>query len=350
MSAQAPSAVILIRPHHFSPNPATAADNTFQTSPGESDPETLAKAAFDEVTAVATALTKVGVRVHLFENEDSTRYDSVFPNNWVSTHTGGRIAVYPMFSPSRREERRSDVIEMLKRSYRVHDIVDYSGLEYDDMFLEGTGAMVIDHESRVAYAARSNRANPIALERFCANFGYEPMVFDAYDEDGVPLYHTNVMMCIGSQYALIGLDMITDPGRRQEVREALELSGLTVLPLSHQQIRDFAGNAIELQTPNGRVLALSARAEASLTAEQREVIEQSATLLPLDVSTIEMAGGSVRCMIAGVHLSPRRTSLATTHQPAPSGEDPRERWMLAMEGLVARDDGGVDDTDYVQTP
>lgn len=350
MSVQAPSAVVLIRPHHFSPNPATAADNSFQTHPGQSDPDQLEEAAFVEVTGVANALTEVGVRVHLFENTESTHYDSVFPNNWFSTHTGGRVAVYPMFSPSRRDERRGDVIEMLKRSYRVHDIVDYSGLEYDDMYLEGTGAMVIDHESRVAYAARSNRANPIALERFCANFGYEPMVFDAVDESGMPVYHTNVMMCIGSDYVLIGLDMITDPGRREEVREALELAGRTVLPLTHSQIRDFAGNAIELQTPHGRVLALSTRAAGCLTDEQREVIERSATILPLNVPTIELAGGSVRCMIAGVHLSPRRTSLATTHQPAPGEKDPRERWLLAMEGMVARADGDVDQTDWSQVP
>jgi hypothetical protein len=341
MSVQAPSAVVLIRPQHFAPNPATATDNAFQTKDAGGDPEQLAAAAHAEATGVADALAEAGVTVHLFENEDSTRPDSVFPNNWFSTHTGGRVALYPMYSPSRRSERRADVIEMLKRTYRVHDVVDYSGLEYDAMYLEGTGAMVIDHQDRVAYAARSNRANPVALERFCANFGYEPMVFDAFDTSGVPIYHTNVMMCIASDFVLIGLDMITDPVRRAEVRQSLELADREVIALDHTQIHDFLGNAIELKTPTGRVLALSSRAAASLTEAQRDRIEQWCTLLPLDVPTIELAGGSVRCMIAGIHLTPRHPLAAPTRTRRDRGE-PTDQWFRAMEGEAVSPAGPVE--------
>jgi len=131
--------------------------------------------------------------------------DSVFPNNWFSTHSGGHIAIYPMYAPSRRRERRTDVIEMLKAEYRVQDVIDYSGMELDRLFLEGTGAMVLDHIGRIAYVARSHRADPILLERFCTHFGFEPMAFDTADAAGNPVYHTNVIMCVGTEFALIAL-------------------------------------------------------------------------------------------------------------------------------------------------
>lgn len=312
----------MIRPHRFTPNPETAADNAFQVA-ATGDPEQLAASAYDEVTRAARTLESVGVTVHLFDDEDATRPDSVFPNNWFSTHAGGRVALYPMYAPSRRTERRPDIVEMLKSRYRVQDVIDYSGLEYDNIFLEGTGAMVLDHVSRVAYAARSRRADPVVLERFCTAFGYEPMAFDAADRAGTPIYHTNVLMCIASEFSLIGLSMIVDPDRRAEIAQRLggQRGKRAVLELTDQQIHDFAGNAIELEGDEGRrYLALSSRAARSLTDDQREVIERSCTILPLDVPTIELAGGSVRCMLASVHLDSRPQIGASTGRMAqPAG-------------------------------
>ncbi|MFC5790768.1 amidinotransferase [Agromyces tardus] len=306
MSVQSPSAVVMVRPHHFAPNPQTLADNGFQPSADGLDPASLAASAFDEVSRAAAALEAAGVTVHLFEDESAHRPDSVFPNNWISTHSGGHIALFPMYTPNRRTERRGDIVELLKTTYRVQDVIDYSGLEYDDVFLEGTGAMVLDHEYRIAYAARSNRADPVALERFCTNFGYEPMVFDAVDGRGVPVYHTNVIMSIGAELALVAADMIVSPARRAEIVDRLAGRGRReVIALANEQIDEFCGNALELQGADGRVLALSQRAFDALTAEQRSRIERSARLLPLDVPTIELAGGSVRCMLAGIHLDPR---------------------------------------------
>lgn len=302
LSVQSPSAVVMIRPHHFTVNTQTAADNAFQA-----DRPADAARAYDEITQAAEALEHQGVRVHLFEDQGTTTPDSVFPNNWFSTHAGGHVAIYPMKPENRRLERRSDVIEMLKRDYRVQDVIDYSGLEYDELFLEGTGAMVLDHIGRVAYAVESHRTSPIALERFCTHFNFEPMAFAAADETGVPIYHTNVLMCIGTRFALIGLDMITDPNRRAEVAARLQDTGRQVIALSNDQIAAFAGNAIELQGRDGRVLALSTTAAAALTPAQVTQIEESAQLLPLDIPTIEMAGGSVRCTIAGIHLAKRIT-------------------------------------------
>ncbi|WP_319546990.1 citrulline utilization hydrolase CtlX [Ruegeria conchae] len=305
ISLQSPSAVVMLRPHAFASNPETRDDNAFQTLANRSAAATSA-AARDEHDKAVEQLRAAGVTVHVFDDEgERDTPDSVFPNNWFSTHPGGHVAVYPMFVPSRRRERRADVIELLKREYRVQDVIDYSGLEQDDLALEGTGAMVLDHVGRIAYTVRSNRADPVLLERFCTHFNYEPIAFDAKDAEGRDVYHTNVLMGIGTHYALICLDMISDPERRATVRARLEESGRTVIDLSHEQIADFAGNAIELSGNDGLVLALSSRALMALTPAQVAVIEASATLLPLSVPTIETAGGSVRCMIAGIHLSRR---------------------------------------------
>ena len=304
-SIQAPSAVVMVRPHHFHPNPETADDNAFQRT-AASSAQVTAEIAREEVTAAAAALEAAGVTVHVFDDFGAQETpDSVFPNNWFSTHSGGHIAIYPMYSPNRRRERRIDVIDMLKAQYRVQDVIDYSGLEYDGLFLEGTGAMVLDHLDRVAYTACSNRANAVALERFCTHFNFEPMAFPSADATGCPIYHTNVMMCIGTDFAMIGLDMITDPVRRSEIQTRMQETGREVIALDSRQIAEFAGNAIELSTDSGRILAMSARAKASLTPDQISIIERSARILPLSVPTIEMAGGSVRCMLAGIHLTRR---------------------------------------------
>jgi hypothetical protein len=303
---QAPGAVVMIRPHRFHPNPETAKDNAFQRTDGELSAKEIARAAYDEVTAVAARLEEEGVKVHIFEDRgENETPDSVFPNNWFSTHPGGHVAIYPMYNPSRRRERRYDIIEMLKAEYRVQDAIDYSCLEYDNLFLEGTGAMVLDHIARVAYTARSNRADPIPLERFCTHFNFEPMAFETADEQGKAIYHTNVMMCIATDFAMVGFDIIRDPNRREEIRARLADMGRRVIDLDSRQISEFAGNAIELSAGSRRILAISARAAASLSEEQKSFIEESAKIVELPVPAIELAGGSIRCMLAGIHLARR---------------------------------------------
>ncbi|EBA17866.1 amidinotransferase family protein [Roseobacter sp. SK209-2-6] len=301
-SLQAPSGVVMIRPHHFCSNPDTQADNAFQTASG--DPEAVRKAAIAEFDTAVSNLREAGVTVHIFDDLGTATPDSVFPNNWFSTHTGGQIAIYPMFAPNRRLERRWDVIESLKKNYRVQDVIDYSGLEQDDLALEGTGAMVLDHIGRIAYTVTSNRAEPVLLERFCTHFNYEPMAFVAQDAQGCDVYHSNVLMTVGTEFAMICLAMISDPDRRREIASRLEETGREVIDLSMDQISNFAGNAFEL-TGKTRIFALSKRALDVLTSSQIKTIENSATPLPLSIPTIETAGGSVRCMLAGIHLSPR---------------------------------------------
>ncbi|MAZ20428.1 citrulline utilization hydrolase CtlX [Roseovarius sp.] len=307
MSVQAPSAVVMIRPDRFRPNPQTAGDNVFQTTSDLSDEDTAARAQ-SEFDAAVTRLRAAGITVHEFQDSGADTPDAVFPNNWFSTHSGGYVALYPMYAENRRAERRWDVIELLKARYRVQEVADFSGLEPDGLFLEGTGAMVIDHISRVAYVARSHRADPILLERVCTRLGYEPIVFDARDASGTPVYHTNVLMAVGTGIALIGDGMIPDAARRAEILDRLAEPGRDVISLSEAQIRAFAGNAIELSTATGPVLALSETARAALTPDQLSRIEAATGLLPLSIPTLERAGGSVRCMLAGVHLAPRTRS------------------------------------------
>lgn len=306
-SLQAPTAVVMVRPRHFTVNEQTMADNVFQADGSTLTTDQLALRAFSESTALADELVRHGVGVHLFDDESLDRPDSVFPNNWLSTHRGGRIVTYPMCTPNRRGERRHDIVEFLKERYRVQDVIDYSGLERDGLFLEGTGAMVLDHIGRVAYVARSHRADPVILERFCTHNGYEPMVFDAADENGTAIYHTNVLMCIGTDVAIVCLDTITDAARRIEILDRLDETGRAVVDITQGQLCEFAGNAFELSGRDGRLMAMSARARAALRPDQIAVIEESCEIVAVDISTIELAGGSVRCMLAGVHLDPRPT-------------------------------------------
>ncbi|GAB2550339.1 citrulline utilization hydrolase CtlX [Brachybacterium huguangmaarense] len=305
--AQSPSAVFLVRPRFFTPNPATLVDNAFQfDAPGAA--EDVAARARAEVTALASALRRCGVGVRVFDDASAARPDSVFPNNWITTHADGTVCLYPLYAPNRRGERRADVLRRLREDFVVRRVVDYSPPEDDGRFLEGTGVMVLDHVHRVAYACRSRRMDEELLEEFCRDRGYSPVVFDATDADGVPVYHTNVLMSIGERIAVIGAGMIRDGARREQVLASLRASGRRVVEISEEQVRSFAGNCIELTGAEGPVLAMSGTAARSLRADQRAAIEACCRILAVDVPTIESAGGSVRCMIAGNHLQPRRAT------------------------------------------
>jgi hypothetical protein len=306
MSEQSANAVIMIRPHRFYPNPETALDNAFQREAGADAPDTISAKAQAEFDRAVEALSAAGITVHVFEDTPApAKPDAVFPNNWFSTHHDGRIALYPMYTPSRRPERRPDLIESLRERFRVTDVVDYSPYEKRGLYLEGTGSLVLDHVHRIAYVSLSRRVDREPLQKFCADFDYEPLTFESSGDDGRPIYHTNVMMCLGSQFALVGLDMIDDRAQRAAVRARLEATDKTVIALDRNQIANFAANALELHNEKNKLLVLSARAAAHLSGEQRATIEGSAQLLPLSLSTIELAGGSARCMMATIHL-PRR--------------------------------------------
>src|SRR6266568_1711302 len=303
---QSTNSVLMIRPGRFYPNPETAADNAFQrNSDGDSDALTpLARKEFD---AAVQTLRAAGVNVHVFEDTaEPEKPDAVFPNNWMSTHHDGRIALFPMYSNLRRRERRQDIVEELRRHYRVREVIDYSAFEDEGRCLEGTGSLVFDHLNKIAYVSLSNRSNPKVIERFTEDFSYEPVTFTSIGSNGEPIYHTNVMMCIGTAFAMVGLDVIPNKAERQQVRSRLEKTGKEIVELSADQIANFAGNTIELQNKSSeKLLVLSSRAARALTEEQRKTLTGYARLLPLELPTIELGGGSARCMMATIHLPPR---------------------------------------------
>lgn len=297
----------MIRPCRFFSNPETLLDNAFQREGTDQDPAITADRARGEFDQTVGQLRGAGVTVHVFEDTATpAKPDAVFPNNWFSTHQDGRVVLYPMAAPSRRAERRRDLIEQLRENYRVSEIVDYSSFEKRGLFLEGTGSLVLDYIHRLAYVSLSRRAAREPLEKFCADFGYEPITFQSTDENGRPIYHTNVMMCLGSEFALIGLDLIRDSAQRRQVRDSLERTGKNIIELSAAQIENFAGNALELQNEHEKLLVLSEQAVNHLTARQRATLERFTRLVPLALPTIELAGGSARCMLAAIHLPPCR--------------------------------------------
>lgn len=295
----------MIRPHNFRPNPETEADNTFQYQAASVDAQDTARSAYIEFNNAVSELRKCGINVHVFDDTSTETPDSVFPNNWFSTHPNGQVVVYPMYAPNRRKERRQDVIEMLEREYCVSQVIDYAQFEHENLYLEGTGAMVIDHLEKVVYMVPSNRANPALLNVFCKQLGYNSFSFHAQDANGVPIYHSNVFMSITNEFAVLALDMIPSLVERDELVKRMTDSGREIILVSGEQIAQFAGNCIELTGSEGRILALSQTAYNTLTPAQKSEMEKSVRLLPIKVNTIEMAGGSVRCMIAGIHLLPK---------------------------------------------
>jgi len=301
--SQSTNSVLMIRPGRFYPNPETAADNAFQRN-ADSDSDALMLMAGKEFDAAVRTLRAAGVNVHVFEDTaEPEKPDAVFPNNWISTHHDGRIAVFPMYSALRRRERRQDIIEELRNHYRVTKVIDYSAFEDDGCCLEGTGSLVFDHLNKIAYVSLSNRSNTKVIQRFADDFSYEPVTFTSIDSNGQPIYHTNVMMCIGTAFAMVGLETIQNKAERQQVRARLEKTKKEIVELSADQIANFAGNAIELHNKSGeKLLVLSSRAARALTEEQRKTLTRHARLLPLELPTIELGGGSARCMMATIHL------------------------------------------------
>jgi hypothetical protein len=297
-------AVVMIRPHHFHVNPQTLTDNAFQGTEDVTASE-VSRRARDEVDQAAVVLRQHGVDVEFFDDDRPDRPDAVFPNNWFSTHADGKMVLYPMRARNRRSECRADVIEHLRREFAVSELIDLTAAEDEDRALEGTGAIVFDHSTRIAFMARSQRTDDALLEQVCDALGYRPHLFDTADSEGMPVYHTNVLLSIGERFAVLCPELLPLRDERERLREALETLERTVIDLDVAQIDDFAANILELDTPLGPIIAMSTRAHAALTLDQRGALEKGAKLVRLDVPTIERAGGSVRCMLAEIRLARR---------------------------------------------
>ncbi len=311
--AQSADAVLMVRPASFGWNPQTGVSNHFQPSqpPASAvDPGTHAIAEFD---GLAAALAQAGVEVHaLADVREPARPDAVFPNNWVSLHVDGTVVLYPMLAPNRRGERRLELLQELERrgTFVVTRLLDLTHHELQGRFLEGTGSVVFDHAARVAFACLSPRTDAGVLGELCDELGYQSVVFDAAGPDGTPIYHTNVVLAIGSRCAVICADAVAETERGALV-ERLAASGRCVETIGVAQMMNFAGNVLELQSRAGEsVLAMSQRAFASLAPASRERLAACVDrIVTAPVTTIEdLGGGSVRCMLAEVFLPRSRAA------------------------------------------
>ena len=314
---QCTDAVLMVRPAAFGYNAETEASNRFQRRGEESSG--TARRALEEFDALERALREAGTRTCALEDRsDPASPDAVFPNNWVSFHADGTVVLYPMLAPSRRRERRLDLLFELEErgGFRVERLLDLSHHELSGRCLEGTGSVVFDHPGRVAYACGSPRTDARVLRELCDELGYAPFGFAAADESGVPVYHTNVLLAIGARCVIACLDAVAEADRAR-LRDSLGRGGRELVAIDRRQMASFAGNALELRTDTGSsVLAMSERAWTSLGERQREALRRAVgQVVTVPVPTIEtVGGGSVRCMLAEVFL-PRRPAQAAGDAP-----------------------------------
>jgi hypothetical protein len=300
----------MVRPARFGCNPQTAPSNTFQAAPGALDHDAQG-AVLEEFHGLSDALRRAGVEVLIAPDSDEPpKPDAIFPNNWVSFHHDGTVALYPMLALNRRWERREEVLQQVVREggFRVSRTVDLTHRESQEKYLEGTGSIVLDRVHRVAYAGISPRTDLDVLGEFAQQLDYDLLTFDAVDRGGRAVYHTNVLMAIGTGFAVLCGDSIVNEQHRSAVRAKLRATGHDVVDITLEQMTQFAGNVLELAAPAGTLIALSTTALRSLTAAQRRVLESHATLIPAAIPTIErLGGGGVRCMLAEIHLPKRDT-------------------------------------------
>jgi hypothetical protein len=310
---QITSDILVVRPHFFGANAETSASNFFQQAPAAA-PDDIRRRAVSEFNRMVCALEGAGANPIVFEDTDSpVKPDAVFPNNWVSFHADGTVFLYPMEATNRRAERRSDIVEKLSEQYGFHvrEIVDLSSGEERGQFLEGTGSLVLDRPHRVAYAALSSRTHMTALADFAQHAGYEICAFEAVDSGGDVVYHTNVMMSVGREFAVICADAIVDASKREAVLATLSAGGREIIEISVAQMEHFGGNILQLDTRSGTpLIVMSESARGEMSKAQLEKLSRYGEILPVSIETIEaVGGGSIRCMIAEVFLPRPETQV-----------------------------------------
>jgi hypothetical protein len=302
------SKVFLVRPSSFGYDPQTAASNAFQ-KPSSEEPDVVSARALEEFERVAEGLA--GNEIEVVVADDSPQLstpDAVFPNNWFSTHPEGTLVVYPMEATVRRRERLARHLELIREAARTSRVIDLTEYEGEGRFLEGTGSLVLDNESQIAYACLSSRTDEVLVRQWASLMDFSPVVFRAFGPDGTAVYHTNVMMCIGDGFAIVCADAIGDAAERGLVLGSLKGSGLEVIEISAEQMSRFAGNAIQLRNRSGRnLLVMSESARGCLNDGQLAAIASRSSLVSFAIPTIEACGGgSVRCMIAEIFTGPEK--------------------------------------------
>ena len=305
---QITNTILMIRPVNFRMNEQTAVNNYFQEDIDIQN-TTINEKAQQEFDAFVTVLRSKGVNVVVVEDtKEPDTPDSIFPNNWISFHANGTVGLYPMFAENRRNERREDILETLEENgFQIENIVDYTSAEAEGVFLEATGSMALDRVNKKAYCALSSRADEDLFIEFCEDFEYSPVIFTAnqsVDGKRMPIYHTNVMMCLAEDFSVICLDTIDDKKERKNVIDHLKEDGKEVIAITEQQMHHFAGNMLQVSgSDDKRYLVMSSSAYHSLTPAQVEAIEKHCEIIHSSLETIETCGGgSARCMMAEVFL------------------------------------------------
>ena len=301
---QTTDTVLMIEPVAFGFNEQTAVNNYFQVQQEGNVQDKALKEFNDFVEKLRAKDINV---ITIKDTLEPKTPDSIFPNNWVSFHADGKVVLYPMFAENRRLERRDDIINQIKEQFEVTEVIDYSGAEKDNLFLEGTGSMIFDHDNKLAYGSVSLRLDEGLFRKFCSDFGFQPVVFHSYQtagEERLPIYHTNVMMCVADQFVVICLDCIDDESERNNVIETIKNSGKELIEISEDQMQNFAGNMLQVQNKSGkRFLVMSQSAYKSLNRDQVSAIEKYCEIIYSDLEVIETnGGGSARCMLAEVFL------------------------------------------------
>jgi len=301
------SNILMVRPASFRLNEETVVNNYFQ-SETQLDPRMVVGAAQREFDEFVALLRANGVNVIVAEDiKENDTPDALFPNNWISMHEDGKVGLYPMFAENRRRERRDDILDVLEENgFEIREIIDYSSAEEEEIFLEGTGSLILDRENSIAYCALSDRADEELLIEFCEDFEYTPVIFGAFqtsENKRLPIYHTNVMMCVADLFAVICLESIDDKKERKAVKEQIKSTGKRIVAITEKQMHEFAGNMLQVKTKNGPALVMSDRAYRSLQPDQIKTLESFGSIIHPKLEIIETCGGgSARCMMAEIFL------------------------------------------------
>lgn len=302
-TTQITDTILMVRPANFGYNTETAGNNAFQTNDNSLSGKEINTRAQAEFDAFVAKLRAVGVEVIVVEDSEAPlKHDAIFPNNWFSTHEDGSLITYPMYAPMRRLERREDVVDQLTRDFGYDKHIRLEKRELSERFLEGTGSMILDRDNKIVYACRSIRTDEGLMDEFTLWMGYEKVLFESYDMNGLPIYHTNVMMALGVNFCVICLDTITDAVQRREVTDKLTQTGKDIISITRKQMNAFAGNMLQVRGADEQTyLVMSSQAYNSLTPEQIIQLELHTKLLHSSLDTIESyGGGSARCMMAEI--------------------------------------------------
>jgi len=290
----------MIKPSSFGYNEDTSKDNFFQSRVENMNNNEIKLVAIDEFENMCSILRDNGINIIVCENERNKNLsDDVFPNNWISFHND-KYVIHSMYAESRRKEKNKSFIDKLNNNGFNYTLLnDYTNYEEDNVFLEGTGSVVLDRTNKVAYCSISKRSDPGLFQKFCSDIGYSPITFTSYDSKGGIVYHTNVMMSIGDDFILVCFQSIVDEDERKKVKESIESTGRNIIEINFKQMESFAGNLLQLGESGNKVIVISQLAFSSLTTNQKQILSSESKILNIPIPTIQKCGGgSVRCMIA----------------------------------------------------